>query len=448
VGDDDVMNRDTRKDILDRFDAGLDAADPKRAVARILSLRNGEHLSIGGDPYDLKTFERIIVVGFGKAASPMALALEDILGSRIAEGRVTTKYGYGLPLKYISCAEAGHPIPDEAGLSAANNILQLLDAAGEKDLVICLISGGGSALVPMPEGNISLSDKQKTTQALLECGASIHEINAVRKHISKIKGGKLAMVAFPATLVALLLSDVIGDDLDVIASGPTVPDHTTFQDCIDIIDNYDISASIPKTVISFLERGAEGKEKETPKPGDPVFDSTHAYIVGSSLLSLEAAKKQARDFGYNTIILSSSIEGETREVAKVHAAIAKEIGKTGNPIEKPACIISGGETTVTIRGKGLGGRNTEFCLASAVDIEGMEDITVLSGGTDGTDGPTDAAGAIVDGKTVTEARLQGLDPLRYLKNNDSYHLFEATGDLLKTGPTMTNVMDMRIILVV
>jgi glycerate 2-kinase len=442
------MNRYTRKDILDIFYAGLDAADPKRAVTKILRLRKGNILGIGSDLYDLNAFERIIAVGFGKAASPMALALEDILGSSITEGSVTTKYGYGLPLKHISCVEAGHPIPDKAGLSAAKTILRLLDTAGEKDLVICLISGGGSALVPLPERGISLTDKQETTRALLECGASIHEINTIRKHISKIKGGKLARAAFPATLVALLLSDVVGDDLDVIASGPTVPDRTTFRDCIDIIDKYDISASIPKPVISFLKNGAEGKEKETPKPGDPVFNPSHAYIIGNSLLSLEAAQEQALNLGYNTIILSSSIEGETREVAKVHTAIAKETAETGNPLKKPACIISGGETTVTIRGNGMGGRNTEFCLASAVEIEGMEGITVLSGGTDGTDGPTDAAGAIVDGKTVTEARLLGLDPLQYLKNNDSYHLFEATDDLLKTGPTMTNVMDIRIIVVV
>jgi glycerate 2-kinase len=446
--DDDTMNRDTRKDILDIFYAGLDAADPKRAVTKILSLRDGESLEIGGDFYDLKTFERIIVVGFGKAASPMALALEDILGSRIAEGTVTTKSGYGLPLKYISCAEAGHPIPDEEGLAAAKNILHLIEKAGEKDLVICLISGGGSALVPIPEQGISLTDKQETTQILLECGASIHEINAVRKHISKVKGGKLTRAAFPATIVALLLSDVIGDDLDVIASGPTVPDRSTFGDCIDIIAKYDISASMPKSVISFLKRGAEGKEKETPKPGDPVFHASHAYIIGSSLHSLEAAKNKASAIGYNAMILSSSIEGETREVAKVHTAIAKEIGKTGNPLGKPACIISGGETTVTIRGNGLGGRNTEFCLASAIEIEGLEGVTVLSGGTDGTDGPTDAAGAIVNGKTVTKVRSLGLDPHQYLKNNDSYHFFEATDDLLKTGPTMTNVMDLRIILVV
>jgi glycerate 2-kinase len=442
------VNRDTRQDILDIFYAGLDAADPKRAVMKILRLQDGELLIIGGDLYDLKAFERIIVVGFGKAASPMALALEDLLGSRIAEGRVTTKYGYGLPLKYIFCAEAGHPIPDQAGLSAATKILSLLENAGKKDLVVCLISGGGSALVPLPERGISLTDKQKTTRALLECGASIHEINAVRKHISKVKGGKLARAAFPATLVALLLSDVIGDDLDVIASGPTVPDRSTFRDCIDIIDKYNISASMPKSVISFLKRGAEGEEKETPKPGDPVFNSSRAYITGSSLLSLEASKNKASAIGYNAMILSSSIEGETRDVAKVHTAIAKEIGKTGNPLGKPACIISGGETTVTIRGDGLGGRNTEFCLASAIEIEGLEGVTVLSGGTDGTDGPTDAAGAIVNGKTVTGARLLGLDPFQYLKNNDSYHFFEATDDLLKTGPTMTNVMDLRIILVV
>jgi len=442
------MNRRSRRDILDIFYAGVDAADPKGAVTKNLRLRDGELLEIGDDSFDLKTFERIVVVGFGKAASPMALALEDILGPRIAEGTVTTKYGYGIPLKYISTVEAGHPIPDQAGLSAAQNILRLLDTAGEKDLVICLISGGGSALMPMPEESISLTDKQETTRALLECGATIHEINAVRKHMSRVKGGKLATAAFPATLVALMLSDVIGDDLDVIASGPTVPDRTTFGDCMNIIGNYDISVSIPRPVLSFFKRGAEGKEKETPKPGDRVFDSSHAYIIGSSSLSLEAAKKKARDLGYTAMILSSSIEGETREVAKVHAAIAKEIGKTGNPLEKPACIISGGETTVTIRGNGLGGRNMEFCLASAIEIEGMEGATILSGGTDGTDGPTDAAGAIVNGKTATEARLRGVDPRQYLKKNDSYHFFEATGDLLTTGPTMTNVMDIRIIIIV
>jgi len=343
--------------------------------------------------------------------------------------------------------EAGHPIPDESGVRGSERILGLLEGAGEKDLVLCVISGGGSALLPMPVSGISLHDKQKTTQALLDCGADIHEINTIRKHISGIKGGRLAEATFPATLVTLILSDVTGDDLDAIASGPTVPDRSTFGDCMAIVDKYDLVEKLPLSVISYLKNGVQGREPETPKPGDRVFDRTLALITGSCALSVSSAKQKAVELGYNAIILSSCIEGETRDVAKVHAAIAKEILKSGNPVSIPGCVVSGGETTVTIHGDGLGGRNMEFVLAAAIEIDGLGGITLLSGGTDGTDGPTDSAGAIADGSTVRTARGRGLDPAAYLSNNDSYHFFEATGDLLMTGPTMTNVMDLRIFLV-
>ncbi|MBN2397667.1 MAG: DUF4147 domain-containing protein, partial [Deltaproteobacteria bacterium] len=292
-----------------------------------------------------------------------------------------------------------------------------------------------------------LDNKQETTQALLECGADIHEINAIRKHISGIKGGRLAEVAFPATVVALVLSDVIGDDLDVIASGPTVPDRSTFADCMEIVNRYDLESALPLAVITYLKEGVEGKHPETPKPADVLFERTAALVIGSCALSLFAAKEKAAALGYNAMILSSSIKGETREAAKVHAAIAREMRQSGNPIPAPACMISGGETTVTIRGGGLGGRNMEFVLAAAIELDGFTGITVLSGGTDGTDGPTDAAGAIADGSTIRSAREKGIDATRCLMNNDSYHFFEMTGDLLVTGPTMTNVMDLRIFLV-
>ncbi|MDD5723192.1 MAG: glycerate kinase [Syntrophales bacterium] len=437
---------DPRSDIRAIFDAGLKAADPGEAVRRAVRLE-GKRLAIDGRRYDLGAFDRVMVVGAGKAAASMAAALENILGSHLTMGVITTKYGHGCALKTVSLMEARHPIPDEAGVGGSRRILELLEGAGERDLVLCVISGGGSALLPLPADGISLDDKQKTTQALLDCGADIHQINTIRKHISGIKGGRLAMAAFPATLVTLVLSDVIGDDLDVIASGPTVPDRSTFADCVEIVDRYNLTATLPAAVMAYLKGGIKGEYTETPKPGDPAFDGACAFVIGGCALSLFAAKQKATALGYNAIILSSIMEGETREVAKGHAAIAREIQKSGNPVPVPGCIISGGETTVTIRGDGLGGRNMEFVLAAAIEIDGIDGVTLLSGGTDGTDGPTDAAGAVADGSTVRSARDMGIDAARYLANNDSYHFFEATGDLLITGPTMTNVMDLRVFLV-
>jgi hydroxypyruvate reductase len=435
-----------RRDAEDIFKASLQAVDSVQSVKSHL-VRRDNWLDAGGRSYDLSEYERIYVVGTGKASAAMAQAVEDVLGGFLTDGIVNVKYEHTRQLGIIRCNEAGHPVPDEAGLKGTQQIVRLLTQTGENDLVICLISGGGSALMPLPVKGLTLDDKQSLTEELLQCGATIQEINALRKHVSGVKGGRLARLAYPSTLLTLIISDVIGDDLDSIASGPTVPDRSTFRDCLDILDGYSIRYSIPATVLAYFEQGARGEHEETPKAEDPVFEGTQNVIIASNRLALQAAGLKAKELGYNGFILSSSMEGETKEVAKVHAAIAKEILETGNPVPRPACVVSGGETTVTIRGKGLGGRNQEFVLSAAIVIEGLEDVVVLSGGTDGTDGPTDAAGAIADGMTTVRARALGMDAGRYLRDNDSYHFFEPLGDLLMTGPTFTNVMDLRMFLV-
>lgn len=435
-----------REDALEIFQVGLNAVDPKAAVRRFLRL-DGDVLAIGEESYDLSSFENIYAVGAGKASAAMAQALETILGDRLKAGVINVKDGHAVQLQTVRVNEAAHPVPDESGIQGTKEIIQLLQRSTEKDLIICLLSGGGSALLPCPAPGLSLNDKQQTTQLLLDCGATIHEINAVRKHISAIKGGRLARFAYPSRLVSLILSDVIGDDLDIIASGPTVPDRNTFSDCIRCLKKYDLLDKVSTTVKQFLLEGTEGRIAETPAEGDPAFQLTQNEIIGSNILAVRAAARKSRELGYNPLILSTMIEGETRDVAKVHAAIAKEIIKTGNPIERPACLVSGGETTVTIRGDGLGGRNQEFALAAAMEITGLDDVVILSGGTDGTDGPTDAAGAIVDSETIRTAHSLGLDANRFLERNDSYHFFQRMGDLIITGPTLTNVMDLRLILV-
>jgi len=428
------------------FRAGLSAVDSKSAVIKFLN-RNDHVLTVENLSYDLEDYENVYVIGAGKASAAMAQAVEEILGERIKAGEINVKYDHALPLNIITLNEAGHPVPDEAGLKGTQRITKLLERTGDKDLVLCLISGGGSALLPYPAEGITLDEKRQLTQILLESGAAIHEINVLRKHVSRVKGGRLARLAFPATLVTVILSDVIGDDLDSIASGPTVPDTSTYADCLRILHKYSVRDNIPEAVLDHFEKGAQGLIEETPKADDPAFVKTQNVIVASNSLAVQAAKSKADELGYNSLVLSSSIEGETRDIALVHAAIAKEILKTGEPVSKPACVISGGETTVTIRGLGKGGRNQEFVLAAAIAIDGLENVVILSGGTDGTDGPTDAAGALADGRTVSRAASQGLDAQEYLRNNDSYSFFHPLGDLLKTGPTFTNVMDLRLVLV-
>jgi hydroxypyruvate reductase len=396
----------------------------------------------------LDAFKRIYLIGAGKASASMAQAVEKVFGDRISKGVIATKYGYVLPLERTEIIEAGHPIPDQMGLEGAKKIRILLKATGPEDLVIFLLSGGGSALLPLPVDGITLPEKQQVTQYLLDCGADIQEINTVRKHISQIKGGWLAGWAYPSTVIGFILSDVIGDHLDVIGSGPTVPDISTFKEAWEILRKYDLTDRIAPSVQRHLTLGKEGRAKETPKPGDPIFEKVSNVLIGSNILALRAAKKEASSFGLHALILSSSIAGDTREAARFHSAIAKEVILSGSPLPKPACIISGGETTVTIKGHGLGGRNQEFALAGALELSGFEKIVLLSGGTDGTDGPTDAAGAIADHTTVERARAMGLNPKAHLENNDSYSFFQRLGDLLITGPTHTNVMDIRILLVV
>ena len=419
----------------------MKAANPAEAVLRHVQLA-GNVLTAGRKRYRLDLFRHVYVIGAGKASAQMAQSIERLLGKRITGGLINIKYGHAARLRRIELNECGHPIPDRNGELGAQRIAEIARQSGQDDLVLCLISGGASALLPLPAPPVTLEEKQETTRLLLHCGANIHELNCVRKHISAVKGGQLAELAFPATVLALILSDVIGDDLDVIGSGPTVPDRSTFSDARAILAKYGISGKVPAAVQERLS----GNASETPKPGGQIFEKVQNLIVGSNRLAVDAAAQQARSLGYHTLVLSTFIEGETRDVARVHAAIAKEIRATGRPVKVPACVISGGETTVTIRGSGLGGRNQEFALAAALDIAGLKDVVVLSAGTDGTDGPTDAAGAIADGSTVTRAAAQGLDAAAYLANNDSYPFFEYLGNLIKTGPTGTNVADVRIML--
>jgi len=436
-----------RKDALAIFQAGVKAVDPAHAIKKHLMLE-GNRLTAGETIYDLAAFDRISVIGAGKASAAMARAMEEILDKRLNSGLVITKYNHALPLDKVQVIEAGHPVPDLAGFRGAQKIIQFLEQRNEKDLVFFLISGGGSALLPYPHEGLTLEDKRDVTKILLAVGANIQEINTLRKHLSQVKGGRLAKIAHPATLISLILSDVIGDDLDSIASGPTVPDRSTFRDCVDIVEKYQITDRLPSVVADIFNKGIRGEIEDTPEAGDPAFERTQNLIIGSNIKAVEEAAKKATELGYNTLILSTFIEGETRDVAGVHAAIAKEILSSGNPIERPACVISGGETTVTIRGGGKGGRNQEFSLAAAIDIDGLENVVLLSAGTDGTDGPTDAAGAISDGATVVRARKLGMDPNHYLRENDSYHFFKALGDLILTGPTFTNVMDLRLVFVI
>jgi hydroxypyruvate reductase len=428
------------------FMAGLKAVDPEEAVRRHVQL-TGDLLKVGKNAYPLSSFDRIIVTGFGKGTAPMAKALEEILGDRLTEGWITVKYGHGLSLKKVRVMEAGHPIPDQAGLQATRFILDRLKGCTEKDLVLCAFSGGGSALSPAPRGPLDLGEKQQTTQLLLDCGATIFELNAMRKHLSLCKGGQLARIAFPATLVSLFLSDVVGDPLDVIASGPTVPDQSTFPDCIRILDRYGLREKLPPAVLDLLEDGAQGRIAETPKAGDAVFKNGLNLVVGSNRAALLAAAVKAETLGYNTLMLSSFVQGEAREIARAFAAIGKEIVASGHPIPLPACILAGGETTVTIRGSGKGGRSQELALAAAQAMDGWPQMALLSAGTDGSDGPTDAAGAFADGNTCRDARRKGIDSETYLRENDAYHFFSQVDDLFITGPTRTNVMDVICLLV-
>jgi len=433
------------------FSKALSAVDPSQILRDRIRIEK-DRLRIKMEDnseviFDLNKFNRIFLIGTGKASNSMAQAIEEIFEDRITKGLITTKYGHLLPLKKTEIIEAGHPIPDQKGYEGAKRIQGLLKESGPNDLVIFLLSGGGSALLPFPAEGIELKEKQEATQLLLDCGADIKEINTIRKHISQMKGGWLARWAYPSAVIGFILSDVVGDQLDVIGSGPTVPDPSTFREAWEILKKYDLLKEIAPSIQKHLHLGKEGKVEETPKPGDIVFERVYNSLIGSNILALRAAEKEAASIGLNTLILSSSVIGETREAARFHTAIAKEVISSGHPIPKPACILSGGETTVTIKGNGLGGRNQEFALAGALEISGIERVVLLSGGPDGTDGPTDATGAVADHTPVHRAESMDLDPKAHLENNDAYPFFQKLGDLLITGPTHTNVMDVRILLV-
>ena len=435
-----------REDSRRIFAAGVAAVDPVAAVQRHVQRQDGI-LRVDGVSYVLSRYAHIYVVGAGKAGATMAQGISTLLGERLTAGSVTVKYGHSAPVAGVTIHEAAHPVPDEAGLQGAEALMRLARQAGPDDLVFCLLSGGGSALCPAPSADMTLAEKQHVTRLLLECGASIDEINTIRKHLSRLKGGQLARLVAPATLVTLVLSDVVDDRLDVIASGPTVPDPSTYQDCLDILAGYDLLARLPASVQRHLQRGQAGELPETPKPQDPLFTRNQTVVIGSNRLALQAAQAEAQARGYTTVLLTSSLQGEARHIARMHAAIAREIRQSGAPVAPPACVLAGGETTVTIHGDGTGGRNQEFALAAALDMAGLDRVVLLSAGTDGTDGPTPAAGALVDGQSVARARALGLLPERYLRRHDSYHFFHALDDLLVTGPTGTNVMDMHIVLV-
>lgn len=435
-----------RRQVVRVMEAALRAVDPGDAVRRCLA-REGHTLRVDGCEYDLSRYRRVIVVGAGKAGGPMALAAEEILGDHLAAGAVNVKYGYTAPTRVVELHEAGHPIPDEAGLDGARRIADLLRGAGEDDLVVAVISGGGSALMTLPVEPITLDEVQRLTDALLRAGATINEINAIRKHLEVIKGGGLSRLAHPAPVVSLILSDVVGNPLDVIASGPTVPDTSTYRDALDVLHRHGIVDQVPGAILQHLREGAAGRREETPKPGDPLFVGCCNVIVASNDIAARAARQAAEELGTHAMLLSTFVEGEAREVARVFAGIAKEILHSGEPVPRPACVIAGGETTVTVRGGGAGGRNQEMALMAALAIDGLEDVTIACLATDGTDGPTDAAGALADGDTVRRARELGLDPWDYLARNDSYHFFRTLGDLLVTGPTNTNVNDLTLVFV-
>ena len=427
------------------LEAALQAADPAAAVSRFLS-REGNQLTAGDRTYDLADIRRVFLIGAGKAGAPMAQAAANILDDRLTGGAVIVKDGYGLvevnfpaSLKII---EAGHPLPDERGAAATRKILSLLSQADERDLVVCLLSGGASALLTVPATGITLTDLQQTISFLLRSGADIGEINTVRKHLDMIKGGGLARVAAPARVISFILSDVVGDPLDIIASGPTTPDPTTFDEALAVLHKYRLLEQLPPAILLHLQRGAAGAVAETLKPGDPLLSRVQNLLVGSNGMAAQAAADAATAAGFNTRVLTTTLQGEARLIGRLLAAAARDLAGGQSVLQRPACLIAGGETTVTIRGGGIGGRNQELALAAVEAMSGLPDTLLVALATDGGDGPTDAAGAVVSGETLARARALGLSPEEHLARNDAYRFFDGLGDLLKPGPTRTNVNDL------
>jgi glycerate 2-kinase len=440
----DQIEQNNHRQIAEKiFAAVIQGVDPYVLVE--------QHLDRISAVYREGNYRQLLLVSFGKAAYLMAKAVADEFSANISRGIVLTKYGHLPPtglLVQIDYREAGHPVPDAAGVKITTQVIEALKEADEQTLVVCLISGGGSALLVAPHENITLVEKQQVTQLLLKAGADIQELNTVRKHISRIKGGRFAELAYPARILSLILSDVIGDPLDVIASGPTSPDQTTFADALQVIQRHGLVDKIPTKVMEILIRGDKGEIPETPKAGNPVFQKVENIIIGSNRKAIKMAKEKASALGYQVVVLSSELKGEARDAGTwlAREAIHRQRRCRETHCGR-LCLLAGGETTVTVKGDGLGGRNMELALAFALELKGTAGITLLSAGTDGTDGPTDAAGAIVDGETLMEAAAKGFDPEDFLTRNDSYSFFNGIGGLMITGPTGTNVMDIQIILI-
>jgi len=424
---------------------GLAAVDARTAVDRAIS-RNGEELVIGRRRFDLSRYERVVVVGAGKATASMAQAVEQRLGPRLQGGFVVVKYGHVVPTKRIVVAEAGHPVPDRSGQRAAARLCSMAAELGPRDLLIVLLSGGASSLLPAPVAGVTLADKQRTTQELLRCGASIHDINTVRKHLSRIKGGRLAELT-QATVATVILSDVLGDDLSAIASGPTVPDPTTYQEAVAILKRDGIWRALPQRVRQHLGLGCQGFASETPKPGSPLFRRVHHHIVGNNAAAVSAVIRAARGAGLRTLVHTPVLTGEARVEGRRFGTLARSIVREGKPLQRPCCVVAGGETTVTVTGKGTGGRAQEFAAAAALEIAGLAKVWVVAIGTDGTDGPTDAAGAVVDGDTVARAQRLSVDLKGALKRHNTYPALKRLHQLIITGPTGTNVNDIYFLLV-
>jgi glycerate 2-kinase len=438
------VKMDQRLSAINIFLAGVESVKPDNLIKRFVSI-NKTTLKIEKLVFDLCETKNIFIIGAGKASAAMAQTMEYVLGERITAGHIITKYEHSVTLKFIGITEAGHPVPDEKGIKGTKLILSLIAKAGKNDLVICLISGGGSALmVDVPKG-CTLEDLKSLSSILLKSGADITEMNCIRKHLSMVKGGQLALTASPATVISLILSDVIGDPLDVIASGPTAPDPTTFTDALSILRKYKIENEIPGNILQVLREGIENKRPETLKPTDEILGHTHNLIIGNNLLALKTAKEKAEESGYQTEIITNRLDGDVSVVSDYIFETIKS-AKDKTP-DKKICLLFAGEPTVIINGNGLGGRNQHLALLVARLIKDLPEVTFLSGGTDGSDGPTDAAGAVVDSFTSKNASDLNLDINKYITNFDSYHFFQQEGGLIKTGPTQTNVMDLMVALI-
>nr|WP_236045071.1 DUF4147 domain-containing protein [Halomicroarcula nitratireducens] len=432
-----ISTSEVRELALNCAVAGIKAADPRTVIPERISVK-GDELAVAGERYDLSDYERVLVVGGGNAAATVADALEGVLGDRIADGVVVTDNSTAT--ERVSVLPGDHPVPTQRGVQSTRELLATANEATADDLVVVVITGGGSALMPAPAAGISLEDLQQTTESLLASGATIHEINALRKHLSDIKGGQLAATLEPAEVVGVVLSDVVGNDLDVIASGPITPDSSTFEDALAVANRYDIS--LPETVRERLQSGISGEIAETPSEGDSAFRRVHSYVVADGNTALNSAAAVAREHGYDPLVLSSRIRGEASEAAKTMAAIAEECIATGSPVEPPAVLLSGGETTVTINGDGTGGPNQEFVLSAALELQ-VPGVTVLSVDTDGIDGGSNAAGGIAESNSLlpTTAANDALD------NNDAGGFLEDWDGVITTGPTNTNVNDLRVLIV-